>query len=66
MAGVEGECPTDWDRRLIRLMARYGSAELYDPLAIPKTLRDAHADLDRAVDKRYRPAPFPSERARVE
>jgi hypothetical protein len=41
-------------------------ADLYDPLAMPKALRDAHADLDRAVDKCYRPAPFASERARVE
>ncbi|GJQ28866.1 MAG: methylase [Phycisphaerae bacterium] len=41
-------------------------ADLYDPLAMPKALRDAHADLDRAVDKCYRAAPFTSERARVE
>jgi hypothetical protein len=33
---------------------------------MPKPLRDAHKDLDRAVDKCYRPAPFASERARVE
>ncbi len=41
-------------------------ADLYDPLAMPKALRDAHKDLDRAVDKCYRSAPFSSERARVE
>ncbi|MDP1660717.1 MAG: hypothetical protein Q8L55_02275 [Phycisphaerales bacterium] len=41
-------------------------ADLYDPLAMPKALRDAHNDLDRAVDKCYRAAPFASERARVE
>lgn len=41
-------------------------ADLYDPLAMPKTLRDAHKDLDRAVDKCYRSAPFESERQRVE
>jgi hypothetical protein len=41
-------------------------ADLYDPLAMPKALRDAHKDLDRAVDKCYRSAPFDSERARVE
>ncbi len=29
-------------------------------------LAAAHAALDRAVDKCYRPAPFPSDRARVE
>lgn len=41
-------------------------ADLYDPLAMPKALRDAHKDLDRAVDKCYRGAPFTSERQRVE
>jgi len=41
-------------------------ADLYDPLAMPKPLRDAHNTLDRAVDKCYRPAAFESERARVE
>jgi hypothetical protein len=41
-------------------------ADLYDPLAMPKALRDAHRDLDRAVEKCYRAAPFTSERHRVE
>jgi hypothetical protein len=41
-------------------------ADLYDPLTMPKALRDAHKDLDRAVDKCYRAAPFTSERQRVE
>lgn len=41
-------------------------ADLYDPLAMPKLLRDAHKDLDRVVDKCYRAAPFTSERQRVE
>jgi len=41
-------------------------ADLYDPLAMPKPLRDAHKALDRAVDKCYRAAPFTSERQRVE
>ncbi|MBN8596893.1 MAG: class I SAM-dependent DNA methyltransferase [Planctomycetes bacterium] len=41
-------------------------ADLYDPLAMPKLLRDAHKDLDRAVDKCYRSQPFTSERQRVE
>jgi hypothetical protein len=41
-------------------------ADLYDPLTMPKALRDAHKDLDRAVDKCYRSAPFTSERQRVE
>ena len=43
-----------------------GLADLYDPLAMPKPLRDAHNDLDRTVDKCYRAAPFESERQRVE
>jgi hypothetical protein len=33
---------------------------------MPKALRDAHTDLDRAVDKCYGSAPFTSERQRVE
>ncbi|MCT8335704.1 N-6 DNA methylase [Leptospira sp. 85282-16] len=41
-------------------------AELYDPLTMPKVLRDAHNKLDRAVDKLYRSKPFQSESERVE
>jgi hypothetical protein len=41
-------------------------ADLYDPLAMPKDLVKAHADLDRAVDRCYRPQPFDSDRQRVE
>jgi hypothetical protein len=41
-------------------------ADLYDPLAMPKQLRDAHLKLDRAVDKCYRSAAFTSDRLRVE
>ena len=41
-------------------------AHLYDPDSMPPNLRRAHQKLDRAVDKLYRPAPFPSERERVE
>lgn len=41
-------------------------ADLYDPLAMPKALRDAHRALDRAVDRCYRPQPFDSDRQRVE
>jgi hypothetical protein len=33
---------------------------------MPKALRDAHRALDKAVDKCYRPAPFDSDRQRVE
>jgi hypothetical protein len=41
-------------------------ADLYDPLATPPALQKAHEELDRAVDKCYRPEPFTSERQRVE
>lgn len=41
-------------------------ADLNDPLAMPPALREAHRDLDRAVDRCYRSAPFTSERQRVE
>ena len=41
-------------------------ADLYDPLAMPKALRDAHRALDRAVDRCYRPQSFDSDRQRVE
>ena len=33
---------------------------------MPPALTDAHAALDKAVDKCYRSEPFPSDRARVE
>jgi hypothetical protein len=41
-------------------------ADLYDPLTMPSDLLKAHADLDRAVDRCYRTAPFTSDRQRVE
>jgi hypothetical protein len=41
-------------------------ADLYDPLAMPKALRDAHRTLDKAVDKCYRRQTFDSDRLRVE
>jgi hypothetical protein len=41
-------------------------ADLYDPLTIPAPLLKAHQQLDRAVDRCYRPEPFPSDRHRVE
>lgn len=41
-------------------------ADLYDPDTMPADLRKAHAALDAAVDKLYRPAPFASDRDRVE
>ena len=33
---------------------------------MPPALRRAHRNLDRAVDRLYRPTPFASERERVE
>ncbi len=41
-------------------------AALYDPDLMKPALRRAHAALDRAVDRLYRPAPFTSERERAE
>lgn len=37
----------------------------YDPLTMPKLLRDAHQKIDRAVDKCYRPQPFANDAKRV-
>lgn len=41
-------------------------AALYDPDTMPANLRRAHAALDSAVDRLYRPAPFATDRDRVE
>jgi len=41
-------------------------ADLYDPLTMPAPLLKAHQELDRAVDRCYRPDSFPSDRHRVE
>jgi hypothetical protein len=41
-------------------------ADLYDPLSMPPELVKAHTELDRAVEKCYRPEPFRSDRERVE
>ena len=41
-------------------------ADLYDPDTMPADLRRAHAALDGAVDRLYRPAAFASDRDRVE
>lgn len=41
-------------------------ADLYDPVTMPLALAKAHEALDRAVDRCYRKAPFPSDRQRVE
>jgi hypothetical protein len=41
-------------------------ADLYDPLTMPTPLLKTHQQLDRAVDRCYRPDPFSSDRHRVE
>jgi len=41
-------------------------ADLYDPNSMPPDLVKAHTELDRAVEKCYRPEPFRSDRERVE
>ena len=41
-------------------------AALYDPATMPPALARAHAALDRAVDRCYRPQPFGTELARLE
>ena len=41
-------------------------ADLYAPETMPKELLRAHRQLDRAVDRAYRRAPFTNERARLE
>ncbi|MGI9338969.1 MAG: class I SAM-dependent DNA methyltransferase [Gammaproteobacteria bacterium] len=41
-------------------------ADLYDPKTMPAELSRAHRELDKAVDRAYRSAPFASERARLE
>ena len=41
-------------------------ADLYDPNTMPPELVKAHAELDRAVEKCYRPEKFQTDRERVE
>lgn len=41
-------------------------AQLYDPLLMPPELTKAHQQLDRAVERCYRPEPFTTDRERVE
>ncbi len=63
-AAVEAAAKTVLDAR-----AQYPTstlADLYDPLTMPAPLLKAHQQLDRAVDRCYRPELFPSDRHRVE
>ncbi len=41
-------------------------ADLYDPTSAPSDLIKAHEELDRAVEKSYRPELFHSDRERIE
>lgn len=41
-------------------------ADLYDPLIMPPKLVKAHKELDKAVDKCYRPQVFTNETVRIE
>lgn len=49
-----------------RLFPTSSLADLYDPATTPPALVKAHAELDRAVEKCYRPAAFATDRERVE
>ncbi|MDO8434317.1 MAG: hypothetical protein Q7S58_18100 [Candidatus Binatus sp.] len=71
------EAPTDKQRAVVAESAQVvldarkefpdaTLADLYDPLRMPPVLVKAHAELDRAVDRCYRPQPFENERQRVE
>jgi hypothetical protein len=54
------------DARALPKNATSTLADLYDPDTMPAELRRAHRDLDLAVDRLYRRAPFGSDRERVE
>ena len=69
LAGERGFIDLFWPGRLLDARALCPTstlAELYDPLAMPAPLLKAHRQLDRAVDRCYRPEPFPSDRHGVE
>ncbi len=54
------------DARALPRNAGATLADLYDPDTMPAELRRAHRDLDLAIDRLYRRAPFGSDRERVE
>ena len=71
------ESPTDSQRAKVERLAQAvldaraqfpdsTLAALYDPLLMPPVLLRAHQQLDRAVERCYRPEPFPNDQARVE
>ena len=65
---VEEKAQAVLDARTPHLSPRGMStlADLYDPLSMPPELVKAHTELDRAVEKCYRPEAFRSDRERVE
>lgn len=63
-AKIEALAQTVLEARAAQPLANL--ADLYDPDLMPENLRKAHAALDAAVDKLYRPAPFASDLDRVE
>ncbi len=54
------------DARALPKNATSTLADLYDPDTMPAELRRAHRELDVAIDRLYRRAPFGSDRERVE
>ncbi|MGI9175264.1 MAG: type IIL restriction-modification enzyme MmeI, partial [Rhodothermales bacterium] len=64
-AAIEDAAQAVLDARQPYLDGGATLADLYDPLAMPPALAKAHAALDRAVDRAYRPQKFTSETNRV-
>ncbi len=59
----------EWAQQVLDARAKFPTcslADLYDPLVTPSVLVKAHAKLDRAVEKCYRPKAFATDRERVE
>lgn len=65
-AHIEALAQAVLDARALPKNATSTLADLYDPDTMPAELRRAHRDLDTAVDRLYRRAPFASDRERVE
>jgi hypothetical protein len=65
-ATIESLAQAVLDARALPQNATSSLADLYDPDTMPAPLRRAHRDLDHAVERLYRKAPFASDRERVE
>lgn len=65
-AQIEALAQAVLDARALPKNATSTLADLYDPDTMPAELRRAHRELDTAVDRLYRRAPFASDRERVE